>query len=78
MAPTQIVATRYNADGSIARQRPACPYPQLATYRGTGDVNAAASFSCTTPAVDQLPTDAMDMLLIQNSLRQREVLTPNR
>lgn len=78
VAPTQIVATRYNTDGSIARQRPACPYPQMATYRGTGDVNAAASFSCTTPAVDQLPTDAMDMLLIQNSLRQREVLTPNR
>jgi feruloyl esterase len=29
-----------------ARTRPLCPYPQVARYRGAGDVNAAASFSC--------------------------------
>lgn len=28
------------------RTRPLCPYPQVARYRGAGDVDAAASFSC--------------------------------
>jgi hypothetical protein len=28
------------------RTRPLCPYPQVARYNGTGDVNLAASFSC--------------------------------
>ncbi|MCO2667332.1 tannase/feruloyl esterase family alpha/beta hydrolase, partial [Pseudomonas aeruginosa] len=23
-----------------------CPYPQVARYNGSGDVNSAASFSC--------------------------------
>ncbi|HSC14613.1 MAG TPA: tannase/feruloyl esterase family alpha/beta hydrolase, partial [Gammaproteobacteria bacterium] len=29
--------------------RPVCPYPQVATYRGTGDVADAASFECALP-----------------------------
>ena len=29
--------------------RPVCPYPQVATYRGTGDVDDAASFACVVP-----------------------------
>jgi len=33
----------------IALQRPLCPYPQVATYKGSGDVNDAASFACTVP-----------------------------
>jgi predicted esterase len=28
------------------RTRPLCPYPQVARYNGTGDVNLAASFTC--------------------------------
>jgi feruloyl esterase len=79
VAPTAIVATRYAADGStITRQRPACAYPQLAVYRGSGDVNSASSFQCVTPAADQLPTSDADIALIQNALRQRDVLVPNR
>lgn len=79
VAPTAIVATRYSADGtSITRQRPVCAYPQAAVYRGSGDVNAAASFQCVTSATAQLPTDATDLLLIRNSMRQRDVLTPVR
>lgn len=31
---------------SPTRTRPLCPYPQVAHYRGTGDVEDAASFSC--------------------------------
>jgi pimeloyl-ACP methyl ester carboxylesterase len=34
------------ASWSAARSRPLCPYPQVARYRGTGDVESAASFSC--------------------------------
>ena len=30
--------------------RPVCPYPQVPTYRGTGDTADAASFACVTPA----------------------------
>jgi hypothetical protein len=29
-----------------------CPYPQLPTYRGEGDVADAASFECVAPADD--------------------------
>ena len=30
--------------------RPVCPYPQVATYRGTGDAADAASFECASPS----------------------------
>jgi feruloyl esterase len=79
VAPDVLIATRYAADGtSITRQRPICAYPQIALYRGTGDLDAAAGFQCTTPSASQLPTDSTDLLLIRNSMRQRDVLTPTR
>ncbi len=79
VAPTSLVATKYLTDGTtISRQRPVCAYPQIAVYGGSGDVNAASSFQCATPAADQLPTTSTDILLIQNALRQRDVLTPTR
>lgn len=31
------------------RTRPLCPYPSVATYDGSGDVESAASFSCRAP-----------------------------
>ncbi len=34
------------ADRAITMTRPLCPYPQVAIYDGSGDPNAAASFSC--------------------------------
>jgi feruloyl esterase len=34
------------AGWSASRTRPLCPYPQVARYNGSGDVEAAASFSC--------------------------------
>ena len=78
VAPDAIVATRYAADGtSITRQRPVCAYPRAAVYRG-GDVNAAASFQCVAADAERLPTDATDLLLIRNAMRQRDVLTPVR
>jgi feruloyl esterase len=76
VAPASIVATRYDANGAITRQRPICAYPQVAQYRGRGDVNVAESFVCVTPGPDQLPVNATDLLMIQNSLLQRDRLGP--
>ena len=54
--PTQVIATaRTGVNPDVPadwisqgkpRSRPLCPYPQQARYRGTGDINDAASFSC--------------------------------
>ncbi|HWE52063.1 MAG TPA: tannase/feruloyl esterase family alpha/beta hydrolase [Bryobacteraceae bacterium] len=49
VAPTQVVATKYVDDApakGIAMQRPLCAYPQKAWYKGSGDTNNAASFTC--------------------------------
>jgi feruloyl esterase len=47
-APDRVVATRFSGgeDGRIGMQRPLCPYPQRAVYRGTGSTAAANSFRC--------------------------------
>lgn len=34
------------AGWSATRSRPLCPYPQVARYNGSGDLESAASFSC--------------------------------
>jgi len=38
--------TEVPADWSAARTRPLCPYPKVATYKGSGDIESAASFDC--------------------------------
>jgi len=56
-APERVVATARGSGASVvnaelpagwsaARTRPLCPYPKVARYNGTGDVESAASFSC--------------------------------
>jgi feruloyl esterase len=35
--------------GTSTRSLPVCEYPKYARYNGTGDVNAAASFTCSSP-----------------------------
>ncbi len=37
------------ADWAKDRSRPLCPFPQVATYNGSGDMEQASSFSCTAP-----------------------------
>jgi feruloyl esterase len=44
-APDSIPASR-TVQGKVDRTRPLCPYPQLATYKGSGDINDAANFAC--------------------------------
>lgn len=50
-APDQVVATRFSGEepGRVAMQRPLCPYPQRAAYRGIGSTAAAGNFSCAVP-----------------------------
>jgi pimeloyl-ACP methyl ester carboxylesterase len=54
-APDKIVATKYVNDDptqGIAFQRPLCPFPQFAKYKGTGSTTSAASFACVKPDHD--------------------------
>jgi feruloyl esterase len=44
-APKEVVASRINP----ARTRPLCPYPQVAVYKGSGNTDEAANFSCRIP-----------------------------
>ena len=48
-APASIIGTKYvdgDASKGVAFQRPLCPYPQVAKYKGTGDMKDAANFAC--------------------------------
>ena len=49
VAPGPIPASRAGADGQLNQTRPMCPYPQAAVYNGSGDVNAAGSYTCKVP-----------------------------
>ena len=44
-APEQILASHVT-NGASDRTRPLCPYPQVATYKGSGSIDAAANFIC--------------------------------
>jgi feruloyl esterase len=44
-APEQIPASKV-VNGATVRTRPLCPYPQVATYKGSGSTDDAANFSC--------------------------------
>jgi feruloyl esterase len=44
-APERIVASRIQ-DGRVDRTRPLCPYPQVASHKGTRSTDDAANFVC--------------------------------
>jgi hypothetical protein len=49
VAPNQIIATGFvggDPAKGVEMTRPLCPYPEDAVYKGSGDTNSAASFSC--------------------------------
>ncbi|MGA8740090.1 MAG: tannase/feruloyl esterase family alpha/beta hydrolase [Terracidiphilus sp.] len=51
-APGTIIAAKRPEGhplGNPTMTRPLCPYPQSAMYKGSGDVNSADSFECTSP-----------------------------
>ena len=47
--PNQIVASHVTNNGTVDRTRPLCPYPQVATYQGTGSTDIAENFVCRLP-----------------------------
>ncbi|HEY5666178.1 MAG TPA: tannase/feruloyl esterase family alpha/beta hydrolase [Gammaproteobacteria bacterium] len=47
IAPDRIEAERVDAEGTVIRTRPLCPYPQTARYRGTGNSDRSGSFVCS-------------------------------
>jgi feruloyl esterase len=50
IAPEKLIATKFVDDKTekgVAMTRPLCAYPQVATYKGSGDINDAANFECT-------------------------------
>ena len=78
VAPEKIIVTRFDASGAVVRQRPVCPFPAQAAYKGRGDINDAKNFSCVTPELKERSISKGDIVLIQNSLRQRDLKLPNR
>lgn len=52
--PKSIIATKFEQDDPsrpVVRTMPLCPFPAMARYKGSGDVKAAANWSC--PADDE-------------------------
>ena len=57
VAPERIIATKYVNDQpsqGIAMQRPLCPYPAVAQYKGQGSTTEATSFVCVSPSAPSL------------------------
>jgi len=48
-APASISAT-HSSNGAVDRSRPLCPYPQIARYKGTRNVDQAENFFCAEGA----------------------------
>jgi feruloyl esterase len=46
VAPDTVIAVRRGPNEAPERSRPLCPYPKVAVYKGAGDTNDAASFTC--------------------------------
>jgi feruloyl esterase len=47
-APEYLIAS-HAKNGVVDRTRPLCPYPQVASYKGTGSIDEAANFACVAP-----------------------------
>src|SRR4029077_492851 len=51
-APSTVIASKQSGEGpaaAVKETRPLCAYPQVATYKGSGDTNDAANFVCGAP-----------------------------
>ncbi len=49
IAPDKIILTHRDDQRRAFRTRPVCAYPKTARYKGSGDPNDAADFSCIDP-----------------------------
>jgi feruloyl esterase len=48
-APERINAVRFSKLGAIERERPLCPYPAEAVYKGSRSTDKAENFACAVP-----------------------------
>ena len=48
-APDRITAS-HGTNGQSDRTRPLCPFPQVASYKGSGSTDEAANFMCRAPS----------------------------
>jgi len=50
-APDQIIYNHTEAGrgGNVYRTRPVCAHPKISKYKGSGDINDAANFTCVSP-----------------------------
>jgi feruloyl esterase len=48
VAPDKIINAHRTA-GAVDKTHPACAYPQVAIYKGSGDIMDAANFTCGNP-----------------------------
>jgi feruloyl esterase len=78
VAPDRIIAAKFDAAGHVTRSRPVCAFPAQAVYNGSGSIDDAASFHCDTPKLSDRDVTPGQLILIQNSLRQRALELPNR
>lgn len=77
VAPEKIVATKFSS-GVPVRSRPLCVWPAEAVYMGSGDINAADSFRCEARRERAEDVSPRDIMMIQNALRQRDLMLPDR
>jgi hypothetical protein len=54
IAPRQLIGAHVE-NGRETRTRPICPYPEVARYKGSGNIDEAANFACTTPGRGAVP-----------------------
>jgi feruloyl esterase len=48
-APQTFIGTHLNPNKQADRTRPICAFPAQAKYKGSGDINDAANFTCAVP-----------------------------
>lgn len=61
VAPAQLIATKYaknDPSQGITMQRPICPYPQEAEYKGQGSTTDAGNFACVNETRNLRPSTA--------------------
>ena len=58
VTPTTYTGSGVNP-GLGPRTRPMCPYPEVAVYSGSGDIDDAANFTCQDPATVISPTSGV-------------------
>jgi feruloyl esterase len=49
LAPNHVTATIIRPSALLDRSRPLCPYPEVATYTGSGSTDDSTNFTCRLP-----------------------------